>query len=252
MPAYAEVKELPKPAAVDAIPPLGDDKQPLNLGFETGTLEGWKVEGDAWAKQPIEGDTVAMRKRGNSRHVGKFWLGGYERTLDHGTGVLTSVSFTVTQPWASYLVGGGQDAKLCRVEIVDETTGKVLQSASGLDQENMQRVAVKLDAMMGKRIFIRIIDQGVKGWGHVNFDDFVFHEKQPTVPTPATLSISGDRSKRDSESPVLWHLQPNPAQPTHVANAEAQKLVAGMKLTQGFQAELIAARGAPTHRLLHG
>ena len=43
------------------------------------------------------------------------------------------------------------------------------------------------------------------------------------------------------ESPVLWHLRDNPAKPTAVANPAAQKLVAGMKLVSGFQAELIAA-----------
>ena len=36
-------------------------------------------------------------------------------------------------------------------------------------------------------------------------------------------------------------MQPNPAKPTAVANAEAQQVVAGMMLTHGFQAELIAA-----------
>ena len=50
-----------------------------------------------------------------------------------------------------------------------------------------------------------------------------------------------DRHKRLSQSPVLWHLQPNPAKPTAVNNADAQHLVADMRLTPGFQAELIAA-----------
>ena len=40
---------------------------------------------------------------------------------------------------------------------------------------------------------------------------------------------------------MLWQLRNNPAQPTAVANASAQKLVAGMKLMPGFQAELLAA-----------
>jgi putative membrane-bound dehydrogenase-like protein len=40
---------------------------------------------------------------------------------------------------------------------------------------------------------------------------------------------------------VLWHLRPNRAAPTRVANPAAQRLVSGMLLTDGFQAELIAA-----------
>ncbi len=50
-----------------------------------------------------------------------------------------------------------------------------------------------------------------------------------------------DDLTRLRESPVLWHLRDNPAKPTAVANAPGQKLVAGMKLVSGFQAELIAA-----------
>ena len=46
---------------------------------------------------------------------------------------------------------------------------------------------------------------------------------------------------RQKESPVLKHLEPNPAKPTAVASASAQGVVAGMMLTPGFQAELIAA-----------
>ncbi|MBB5033965.1 PVC-type heme-binding CxxCH protein [Prosthecobacter vanneervenii] len=221
---------------VPSIPPPTE----LNLGFETGTLAGWKAEGDAWEKQPVEGDTVAIRKRGNSQHAGKFWLGGYERSGDKGTGTLTSASFVATHPWASFLLGAAPDANTERVEIIEEATGKIIQSSSAAQQENMKRVAVNLEAVVGKRIFIRIVDQSKSGWGHVNFDDFVFHAQKPTFAV-ASFSVSSDRNKRGDESPVLWHLLPNTAKPSPVKNEAAQKLVAGMKLQDGFQVELIAA-----------
>ncbi|MES2694885.1 MAG: PVC-type heme-binding CxxCH protein [Verrucomicrobiota bacterium] len=50
-----------------------------------------------------------------------------------------------------------------------------------------------------------------------------------------------DDLTRLQSSPILWHLRDNPAKPTAVANAAGQKLVAGMKLVNGFQAELLAA-----------
>ncbi len=50
-----------------------------------------------------------------------------------------------------------------------------------------------------------------------------------------------DDLTRLESSPVLWHLGDNPAKPTTVANPAAQKLIAGMKLVAGFQAELLAA-----------
>lgn len=236
LPQRADVKPLETKSDVASIAPPAE----LNLGFEKGTLEGWKAEGDAWEKQPVEGDTVATRKRGNSQHAGKFWLGGYERIGDKGTGTLTSSSFVATHPWASFLIGAAPDAKTERVEIVEEATGKVIHSSSAAQQENMKRVAVNLEGVVGKKIFIRVVDQFKGGWGHVNFDDFVFHDQKPSF-AASTLAISGDRDKRGDESPVLWHLLPNPAKPTSVKNDAAQELVAGIRVQDGFQVELIAA-----------
>jgi len=59
---------------------------------------------------------------------------------------------------------------------------------------------------------------------------------------PPLRRVAGvDDLTRLHASPVLWHLGDNPAKPTAVANPSAQKLVAGLKLVHGFQAELIAA-----------
>lgn len=220
--AQLETSNL-KPETQSVAPPAE-----LNLGFEKGSLEGWKADGDAWEKQPVEGDTVAARKRGNSQHAGKFWLGGYERIGDKGTGTLTSSSFVATHPWASFLIGAAPDAKTERVEVVDEASGKVIHTSSAAQQENMKRVAVNLEAVVGKHIFIRIVDQFKGGWGHVNFDDFVFHAEKPSF-AASTLTISSDRNKRGDESPVLWHLLPNPS-----------KDLPEMRVQDGFQVELIA------------
>jgi putative membrane-bound dehydrogenase-like protein len=217
----AKLETLNLKPETDAISPPAE----LNLGFEKGSLEGWKAEGDAWEKQPVEGDTVSARKRGNSQHAGKFWLGGYERIGDKGTGTLTSSSFVVTHPWASFLVGAGREPK---VEIVTEEGSQVLFSASGENREDMARVAVKLEKHVGKKIFIRITDSSRGGWGHVNFDDFVFHAEKPSF-AASTFTISGDRTKRADESPVLWHLLPNPS-----------KDLPEMRVQDGFQVELIA------------
>ncbi len=238
-------------ADVVSIRPLGANGKPLNLGFENGTLDDWKAEGDAWEGQPIKGDTAHARKPGEaSNHAGDFWIGGYEKVGDKGTGRLTSTVFEVTQPWASFLVGGGRSPQT-RVEIVEDATGKVIRSASGSDIENMRREVVDLRPFAGKHIFVRLVDEAKGGWGHLNFDDFVFHDKRPEL-TPAPAPAAGgsaaqgaaanaDRAARQKESPVLKHLVPNPAKPTAVACEDAQKVVATMMLTPGFQAELIAA-----------
>jgi putative membrane-bound dehydrogenase-like protein len=123
-----------------------------------------------------------------SKHSGLYWIGGYETSIgDDGTGTLTSASFRATQPWASFLVGGG-DWQETRVEIVTKDDGKVIHTARGVQLENMTRSAVDLRPVQGREIFVRLVDQRKGHWGHVNFDDFVFHAEKPnTKPSAAAL-----------------------------------------------------------------
>lgn len=170
---------LPPPTDSGVLP-LGADGKPLNLDFEDGTLKDWTAEGEAFRDQPIRGDTIAPRRFPmKSRHQGQYWIGGYERFQDVPTGTLTSVPFKVTHPWASFLVGGGPDEAL-GVELVVKETGIVFYRArSGAEVEDMARVWVDLKAVEGKEIFIRIVDNHSGQWGHINFDDFRFHQKGP-------------------------------------------------------------------------
>jgi putative membrane-bound dehydrogenase-like protein len=173
----------PKANANDlGVLPVGADGKPLNLDFETGTLKDWTADGAAFQDQPIKGDTVNPRRADmRSRHQGQFWIGGYEKFGDKPTGTLTSVPFKVTHAWASFLIGGGPHLRETCVEIV---CGKdVILRAAGRETENMERVLVDLAQYKDKDIFVRVVDKHTGHWGHINFDDFRFHEKKPSFPT---------------------------------------------------------------------
>lgn len=166
-----------------SVAPVGADGKPLNLGFESGTLDGWTATGDAFAKSPARGNSVTPRRPGMaSRHAGEFWVGTYENGVtDEGTGTLTSKPFVVNQPWASFLVGGG-DFLETRVEIVTKDDGKTIANGRGIQKEDMGRVVVDLRKVQGREIFVRVVDEKKGGWGHINFDDFVFHTEEPKFP----------------------------------------------------------------------
>lgn len=219
----------PEPAAIK---PVAADGNPLNLDFETGTLAGWTAEGDAWTRQPITSADLAPRTL-VTRHEGKSWIGWHPQAGDAPTGRLTSRRFPVTHRWAGFLVGGGSDRSV-RVEIVNAATGDVIAAASGANVEALRREVVDLGA--AKEIFIRLVDDARGSWGHIRFDDFVFYPEKPVFE-----QVHGSDPTRPTQSPVLWHLRPNPAKPTSIANAAAQKVVSSMRLTHGFQAELVAA-----------
>jgi putative membrane-bound dehydrogenase-like protein len=180
--------------------PLGSDGKPLNLDFESGTLKDWTLEGEAFKGQPVKGDLVAAR-RGDmkSRHQGQYWIGGYEKLTDKPVGTLTSVPFKVTHRWATFLIGGGPHEKETCVEIVQ---GKdVIFRAAGLEEEDMQRVVVDLGPYMDREIFIRVVDKHTGHWGHVNFDDFRFHETKPKAQGRPSLGLKADTYKFAGLSP---------------------------------------------------
>ncbi len=185
----AQPKALPPLKEAAVIIPKGDDGQSLNLDFETGTLKGWTATGDAFDEMPAKGDAVNRRRKDmSSGHRGEHWVGSYEAHGDVATGTLTSAAFAVTQPFASCLVGGGSGIKT-RVEILNSANGHVLFRATGPDNEKMRAVYFDLRPFMGAKIQIRLVDEATTGWGHVNFDEFVFHDSQPPRMEEARQSL---------------------------------------------------------------
>ena len=212
--------------------PRGADGQPLNLGFEDGTLRDWTATGDAFAEQPLRGDAVAKRRQDmRSEHVGQFWIGGFEIAGDAGTGTLTSRAFTVTQPWASFLVGGG-DWPATSVEIVDAANGQTIFSARGAQSENMRRAVVDLRKHQGREIFVRVVDRQLGHWGHINFDDFVLHADEPKFANVAPAN---------KPAPPAKAAPPAPADEVKFAGLSPEEAAKEMTLPAGFSATVFAA-----------
>jgi hypothetical protein len=141
----------PNGAWPKGVAPTGSDGKPLNLDFETGDLRDWTADGAAFDKQPVEGDTVGRRRADmKSGHRGRFWAGTYEVAGDPPHGTLTSKPFKVTQPWASFLVGGGATEQT-RVDLADAKTGELIFRVSGEDREDMRPVVVDLSPKWARR-----------------------------------------------------------------------------------------------------
>ena len=162
--------------------PVDAQGEALNFDFESASLDDWKAEGDAFGAQPVDGDAVhARRSDMRSRHAGRYWVGTYERQGDAPQGTLTSVPFRVTKPFASFLVAGGPHAETC-VELVRQDNGQVIFRATGDESEELKPVAVDLSGQIGREIVIRLVDRHSGGWGHINFDDFRFHDAKLEFP----------------------------------------------------------------------
>lgn len=166
------------------------DGRVLNLDFETGTLEDWTAQGDAFSIPLISGDSSAMHDADmRLGQTGKYFVTSGGTKNHQATGILTSVPFEVTQPFAAFQISGGalQDT---RVELVRQDNDSVIFQITGSGRAPLQPVVVDLKPHLGKEIFIRIIDHetgispiwyiGKDKFAHINFDNFLFYDVRPT------------------------------------------------------------------------
>jgi putative membrane-bound dehydrogenase-like protein len=166
----------------------------LNLDFENGTLNDWTAAGDAF--ELVRAGSQPGTRNG---HQGTYWIssavGGSARK-----GSLSSVPFTVTHRYASFLVSGGA-FESTRVELVSAETKSAVFSISGADQPMLRPAVADLSTHLGKDIFVRVVDDEAgeptatyikeHPWAHINFDHFRFHESRPAFVneiTPADIS----------------------------------------------------------------
>ncbi|HTH47983.1 MAG TPA: PVC-type heme-binding CxxCH protein [Candidatus Limnocylindria bacterium] len=212
-------------AAVDPVGlrPLGKDGHVLNLDFETGDLRDWTATGEAFAGQPVKGDLPKARRADmSSQHTGEYWIGGFEKVGDDPKGTLTSASFKVTQPWASFRLAGGAWPDT-RVELVDAATGKVFLKVGGADSETLRPVVVDVKDRVGSEIFIRLVDDRAGGWGHLNFDDFQLHAARPVFADEYSLAEARRNEPPPADTVLYAGLTPEKA-------AEVATLPPGFKL----------------------
>jgi putative membrane-bound dehydrogenase-like protein len=160
-----------------------------------------------------------------SQNQGNYWIGTFEVNGDKPTGTLTSVSFQVTQPWASFLIGGGTHENTAVEVVLAGKPEQVLLKANGSETENMARVVVDLRKHQGRDIFVRVIDGQTGHWGHVNFDDFRFHASEPKFAAEAVAKIKPP---------------PPPLDTVKFAGLTPEEAVKAITLPEGFSATLFA------------
>ena len=170
--------------------PVMKEGRALNFGFEDGSFEGWTATGDAFGAQPNEGDIVLARTGDmRSQHDGVFWAASNENAGSQATGTLTSVPFTVTDPFISFLVAGGalQDT---RAELVRASDGEVIFEITGNNSPALRPVVADVTSALGAEIFVRLVDNetgvsaipyiGDNPNAYIAFDDLRFYSERPT------------------------------------------------------------------------
>jgi putative membrane-bound dehydrogenase-like protein len=229
-----EVSDAPRPAPEGLQPEA--DGAPLDLGFESGRLDNWNAEGNAFSI--VEGGASAGASSSTrNAHVGTYWVtsraGGNSRT-----GTLTSKPFRVTHPYASFLVSGGAFTST-RVELLLADDKRIIYSISGTNRTLLRPAVVDLSAHVGKQIVVRLVDEETGAstavylnespWAHISFDNFRFHESRPDFLNEVV----------PDEAPML-----PPMDPVKHAGLSGADAARAMTLPKGFSVKLAASEPA--------
>ena len=186
----------------------------------TAPLPGWtKLWGTAFDHQPVFGDNPRYRGDDTTRvgFEGNSWIGTYESfagpltgTLpgafqgDAPRGALRSEAFTVTGRSMRLLVGGGNYPDSCYVALCDAGTDAVLCKETGRGRDLMDERWWDLSRLVGRSVYILIVDNGSSRFAHINVDGI--EERASSVPgsggfTPAPDKGLGKFSKQSAKSP---------------------------------------------------
>jgi hypothetical protein len=187
-------RSVPAPRATGAYEPIGDpgmlpvdaEGKPLNLSFESGSLDNWRAEGPAFAGQPVDKGRSGEIGR---LHGGRYFIGG-GHAGNQAQGTLTSDTFVVSHPYASYLIA--DTGPYSRVEIVTADNKKVFHATAGTPGP-MKPVVVDLRKLMGKKIFVRLVDQDPTKF--LVFDDFRLHDAPPKFQLDNNAATKAEKKK---------------------------------------------------------
>ena len=148
----------PAPEVGEPVFALGDASHRAQWKVESGNLEA-----------PLTKSTRTLFNPPQEYFVGTAELA--DRKFDDArTGVIRSPEFTVTEGRYFAYVSGGSDMARLYVSMVDAETGKELNRIHSLAQANpLEPQLVPVEGAIGRRVFLRIVDQATEPWGHINF-----------------------------------------------------------------------------------
>ncbi|MBN2171197.1 MAG: hypothetical protein JW819_07760 [Candidatus Krumholzibacteriota bacterium] len=168
-----------------------------------GLSDNWAVVfGDAFEKQPTWGDNPKERDDGSSNMEGNSYLATFEEFPHPNyfypgrvqgnvpTGLLRSVTFTVTGDRMRLLVGGGDKPGLCFVGLARAGDGRILFWETGADSYAMREVLWDLSTLAGQGVYVVVADLSTTSWGHISADSIEEYLKSGEDPLPPVSPLA--------------------------------------------------------------
>lgn len=167
----------------------------LLTGFDSGSWDGWAVEGSAFGTAPSTGANSGQQALHHQQGAGllnSFYDSATGQGSDAGTGTVTSPSFTINADHLNLLVGGGNhgadDASgETAVELVVD--GQVVRTVTGKNTESLNWQSVDVSDLRGKTATLRVVDANTSGWGHIMLDEARLSDTAAS-PFPSNTSVN--------------------------------------------------------------
>lgn len=148
--AIAASPYLSAPAAAQQPSSLFD----MFADFESGSYDGWTLEGDCWGAGPASEQTFAGRITGFQGR--RFLCTLHPRLGANAVGRAISKEFRIERPFIDFLIGGGQyPGQACLNLLVD---GKIVCTATGADSPELHPAGWDVSAWIGKTAHFEVID----------------------------------------------------------------------------------------------
>jgi len=165
--------------------------------FEGPDYGAWKVEGQAFGKQPAKG--TLPNQNPVSGFLGKGLVNTY-LSGDGPHGTLTSPEFTIERNCINFLVGGGNHKEQTCMNLLLEDKG--VRSVRGRNNEKLEWRCWDVSDLQGKKARLQIVDRHSGHWGHINIDQIEFAD------TPRSVAKLSDNLPDDG---TMVLMTPNPA-----------------------------------------
>lgn len=148
--------------------------------FESGTYDGWQVEGSAFGTRPREVRDIADYQ-GDLGAEGTHLVNSHETRSgedvgdgDRHTGTLLSGAFVISRSFVNFRIGGGaHPGRTCLNLMVD---GAVVRTATGRNANSMHRATFDVSEFVGQRAQLQVVDAEAGGWGNIGIDEIVFSD----------------------------------------------------------------------------
>ena len=238
-----KVKGKGKAARKIPAPIKGDDR--VNFDFESGGLQGWYIT-EGWFNHLIADNKTVRAGGGPSNKEGKYFIGTLEAapggvTGDPQTGVVESPVFQLSGPKIQFAVSGGKHSDTYVGLFTLE--GKEVRKASGNNSEEFQSITWNVPELVGKAVFVRLVDQNKGGWGHVTMDAFSAQGKLLPDETKKRQALAKPKKPSAKERAAI-KAKARPRKKTQSARTTAlspAEELAGFTVPEGFVIELVAS-----------